>query len=198
MVDSGSNRACRRRPPNLSGVICPYWSRVGCHHSAPHFTCVFAKLPGGFVSVTFLTWGWGWKSCSFLCLPYFSFWRWGLLFPFSSQWELQWTDMTSQITMGSGSATSSASSLRMSRCISSGPMVLCTFMFLRCSQVWSSPTVGNALFPQSLPVPSVTWVVWLEHSSVNTKAKKSLITSAFSTSWVARSLSCSRDGPHFP
>jgi len=52
--------------------------------------------------------------------------------------------------MESGLATSSASSLRTHGCISSGPMDLCTFKFLRKSQNWSSPLVGSSSFSQSL------------------------------------------------
>lgn len=85
----------------------------------------------------------------------------------------------------------------MGRSISSGPMNLCMDMFLRYSQIWSSPVVGSSSFPQSPPLPSVTWVVWLEHLSVETKTKKSLITSAFSMSWVARSPVLFQRGPTF-
>ena len=68
----------------------------------------------------------------------------------------------------SGLATLSASSLRTRGCISSGPMDLCTFRFLRQSRTWSSPTVGGSSFSQSPPSPSATWAVWVEHLLLKT------------------------------
>uniref|UniRef100_A0A8V5FK89 Ankyrin repeat domain 26 n=1 Tax=Melopsittacus undulatus TaxID=13146 RepID=A0A8V5FK89_MELUD len=58
-------------------------------------------------------------------------------------------------------ATSSAGSLRTCRLISSGPMNLCNFRFLRCSS-----------FSQSLPLLSATCVVWLEHLQGRSKFLK--------------------------
>lgn len=90
----------------------------------------------------------------------------------------------------SGLAISSASSLRTCRWILSGPMDLCTSKFLKWSQTWSSPAVGGSSFSQFLPLPSANWMMWLKHLLVNTEAKTSLSTSAFSRSQVMR-------WPHF-
>lgn len=49
------------------------------------------------------------------------------------------------------------------------------------------PTVSSSSFPQSLPLPSATWAVWLERILLETEAKRSLTTSAFSVLWVTRS-----------
>lgn len=54
----------------------------------------------------------------------------------------------------SGLETSSSSSLRTHRCISSGPISLCTFRLLRCSWTWSSPTVGCCHSSGSPALPS--------------------------------------------
>jgi len=99
--------------------------------------------------------------------------------------------------MESGLASASAMSLRTRVCISSGPLDLYTFRFLRQSQTWSSPTAGGSSFSQSLTLPSVSWVVWLEHLLLKTEAKKSFSTSAFSTSQVTRSPASFQRGPTF-
>ena len=64
--------------------------------------------------------------------------------------------------MENGLAISSASSFRTRGCPSSAPMDLCTFRFLRSSRTWSSPTAGHSSVSSSLPVPPLTWVLWLE------------------------------------
>lgn len=75
-------------------------------------------------------------------------------------------------TMNCVLATSSDSFLRIHECISLSPINLCTFKSLRWSQTWTFPTAGGFSFSQSLPLPSVTCMVWLEHLPVQIKAKK--------------------------
>ena len=91
------------------------------------------------------------------------------MFPFfqSTGTSLECHDFSDM--MDSGLATSST--LRTHGCTSSGPMDLCTFRYLRWSWTWCSSTVAGFSFSQSLPLPSATWEVWLEHLPVKTEAK---------------------------
>lgn len=124
-----------------------------------------STLPGAEVRLASL---WCPKS-AFFC-------KWGLCFPFSSHWELPQMAMTSYC-MESGLATSYDSSLGTHRCISSVPMHLCTFSFLRWSQAYC-PMAGAPSFCQSLLLfPFITWVECLEHFLVKTDSKTTLSTS---------------------
>lgn len=64
--------------------------------------------------------------------------------------------------------------------------------FLRQSQTWSMMGL------QSLPFPSVTQVVWLEHLLVKTETKMLLNTSVFPMSSVTKTPISFQRGPTFP
>lgn len=57
---------------------------------------------------------------------------------------------------------SSFSTLKACGFLSSSPMDLCTFRFLRWFQTCSPPTMASSSFSPSQPLPSLIWVVWLE------------------------------------
>lgn len=97
--------------------------------------------------------------------------------------------------MDNGIVTSSALSLRTHRHISSGPMDLWNFQFLRWSQTRPSPTAGGSSF--SSPFLCPLQLEWLEHLLVKTKAKKSLITYVFSIPQEVRSTISFQKGPTF-
>ena len=88
------------------------------------------------------------------------------MFPFfQSLWTSSDCHEFSNI-MESGLATTLANSLRTLRRISSGPMDLCMFRFLRWSRTWSSLPVGGTYLPQSLSCGPSTRDVWKEGLSV--------------------------------
>lgn len=100
---------------------------------------------------------WDWIACSSLGLPLSLFKKWRLYFPFFSHQELHLTATIFQIWWIVAQQLSS-SSLRTHRWISSDPIDLCTFWFLRWSRTWFSPTVVlGSLFSQSLHLPFMTW-----------------------------------------
>jgi len=86
--------------------------------------------------------------------------------------------------MASGLAMTSANDLRTSGCISSGPIDLCIFRFLRWSRTSSSFIVGGTLPPQSLPCDPSTKEVWEKRLPVKTEAATLLTSLAFSSSIV--------------
>lgn len=94
---------------------------------------------------------WNWPACSSPDLAFFPFSKGGLYFPISSHQELHWISGTSQI-WHSGLTILCASSLSTFRYISSGPMDLSTFSFLKWSHTWSSPRAGSNSPSPPLPL----------------------------------------------
>lgn len=65
--------SCHRRAWNLSGMICPQWSHIGCHQSPPYFPCAPVQIPGGSVPRSCQAQKWHWLACSPPSLPFFPF-----------------------------------------------------------------------------------------------------------------------------
>lgn len=84
-------------------------------------------------------------------------------------------------SMESYLATTLFNSLRILGFISSGPIDLYIFRFLRCSQTWSSLTLWGSLLLQSLPCDPSTQEVWEDRLSVKIRAKHLLSTSVTSS-----------------
>lgn len=79
-------------------------------------------------------WGETDLACSFVRLPYFPFQKFWFFFSFPVSGNL--SGMSNM--MDTGLATCTASSLRTCVWVLSGPMDLCTFIFLKWSQTWFS------------------------------------------------------------
>ena len=90
-----------------------------------------------------------------VCLFVFPFFKMGVIFPLFQSVGTSPDCHDLWNMMDSGLATSSTSSLRIHGWISSGPIDLCTFMFLKWSQICSSPTADI--------LPTMNRAVWVKH-----------------------------------
>jgi len=73
-----------RRPQDRSGMICPWWSHVGCPGAPPHLLCVLTSLPQVSAPWSYQVQRWSSLACSSPDLPFTLSWIWEWCFPFFS------------------------------------------------------------------------------------------------------------------
>lgn len=131
-------------PPSLV-ILCPLENHPDCSWCLLYPSCVWEGIPGLFAPADLQGCRWGWKTCSCLDPPSFSWWRqsWHLFLPFLKEpFQLPKPFRDNQ-------ARPSASFLSSHGCIPSHPKDLCVPSGFKCFLTLPSSAEGKTFLLQN-------------------------------------------------